>query len=360
MNQSRKLPLRKISGIILLTILSLLMRADTACGAVADKNQPGAARPKDAYKLEQGPLGVKVISEIVLKDSTRAKDLPVRIYYPYAKGPFPVIIFSHGAGGSKEGYAYLGHHWASHGYVCIHPSHADSVAMNRKKGREYSLRDAVREALTDPKAWRNRPKDISFIIDSLGEFEKEAPQLKGKMDRARIGVGGHSFGAYTSQLIGGAKIAAEQAGKTKNFRDSRVSAVLLISAQGPGQMGLATGSWDSMSLPMMDMTGSEDKGALGQSPEWRMEAFRSSPAGDKYHVFVEGATHGSFTGLVLKGRNRLTDAISGTDPKILDYTKIATTSFWDAYLKGDRKAKKYLQGNALEDYSSGAVSIDRR
>ena len=354
LNKTKDASQKKISVILFLAVLSMLIGADA--GYAQDK----AGQPENAYKLAEGPLSVRVISEIVLKDSTRNKEVPIRVYYPNAKGPSPVIIFSHGAGGSKEGYEYLGRHWASHGYVCIHPSHADSIAQNRTKGREYSLRDAVREALTDPEAWKNRPQDISFIIDSFNQIEKKAPGLKGKMDRARIGVGGHSFGAYTSQVIGGAKIFAGPAGEAYRLRDSRVGAALLISAQGVGQMGLQKGSWASMDLPIMDITGSEDKGALGQNPEWRMGPFNFSPAGDKYHVFVEGATHGSFTGLILRSRNRLTDAIAGTDPKILDYVKIASTVFWDAYLKGDKKAKEYLQGNGLKDFSSGAVAVDKR
>ena len=40
--------------------------------------------------------------------------------------PCPVIIFSHGLGGSRDGYEYLGRHWASHGYVSVHSTHIGS------------------------------------------------------------------------------------------------------------------------------------------------------------------------------------------------------------------------------------------
>ena len=35
------------------------------------------------------------------------------------KTPAPVVLFSHGLGGSREGSVYLGEHWAARGYVAL-------------------------------------------------------------------------------------------------------------------------------------------------------------------------------------------------------------------------------------------------
>jgi predicted dienelactone hydrolase len=44
-------------------------------------------------------------------DTARDRDVPVKIYYPATgAGPFPIIIFSHGLGGNREGYEYHGNH----------------------------------------------------------------------------------------------------------------------------------------------------------------------------------------------------------------------------------------------------------
>src|SRR5581483_9906365 len=60
-------------------------------------------------------------------DQKRDRKVPVKIYYPQTgSGPFPVIIFSHGLGGSRDGYEYLGRYWASHGYVSVHLQHLGS------------------------------------------------------------------------------------------------------------------------------------------------------------------------------------------------------------------------------------------
>ena len=38
----------------------------------------------------------------------------------------PLVVFSHGIGGSRRGYSYLGQHWASHGVASLHLQHIGS------------------------------------------------------------------------------------------------------------------------------------------------------------------------------------------------------------------------------------------
>src|SRR5207244_245525 len=123
-----------------------------------------------------GPDTVQVIEAITLHDGKRDKDVLLKIYAPASGGPFPVIIFSHGAGASKDAYGALGRFWASYGYVCIHPTHADSLALRGAAG----LRGLVGRTISDPEGWRNRVRDITFVLDSLGEIERKEPALKGK------------------------------------------------------------------------------------------------------------------------------------------------------------------------------------
>ncbi|MEQ1473624.1 MAG: hypothetical protein ABLQ96_07370, partial [Candidatus Acidiferrum sp.] len=145
----------------------------------------------DGYKMETGPLAVSEISGIVLHDAKRNKDLHVRVFYPVAAGKYPVIVFSHGAGGSRNCCDALTRHWATYGYITLQPTHDDSVAERRSGGDEVlRFPEAVRQALKTPALWESRPQDISFLLDSLPELQKRVVGLSGKIDANRIGVAG--------------------------------------------------------------------------------------------------------------------------------------------------------------------------
>jgi hypothetical protein len=60
-----------------------------------------------------GPYRVLTVEHIVLQDDAQHRNIPLKIYYPDAPGPFSVIVFSHGALASKDAYSGLGRYWAS-------------------------------------------------------------------------------------------------------------------------------------------------------------------------------------------------------------------------------------------------------
>jgi predicted dienelactone hydrolase len=139
--------------------------------------------------------------DIVLHDARRNKDLSVVACFPMqAVGPLPVIVFSHGAGASGRMVTALPRYWASHGYVVLCPTHADSASLSQereKKGEDgvggNGLRGVIGASLSDPKAWKDRASDVSFLLDSLSELGQKVPGLAGKIDPERVGVGGHSL-----------------------------------------------------------------------------------------------------------------------------------------------------------------------
>ena len=77
--------------------------------------------------------------------------------------------------------------------------------------------------------------------------------------------------------------------------------------------------------------------------------------GNKYHLFIQGANHMSFitARTVLATRGSQGEAI-------LDYTNSAALAFWDAYLKGDKDARVYLESDRLGKQSHNAVKLYRR
>src|SRR5713101_2146455 len=322
-----------------------------------------------AYKLADGPYAVETIDQTI-HDAKRNKDLPVRFLIPKSAGPFPVIVFSHGAGGSGQNYFPLTGFWATHGYVVIQPTHNDSIALRKEKGEQVpaSPRELVDEYRFNSDDWINRVRDITLIMDSLSDLEKRLPQLKGKMDQKRIGVGGHSYGAFSTQMIGGALLDMPNGPRAQSFSDDRPRALMLLSPQGKTQNGLTESSWKNMTRPTMSMTGSNDTGVMGQLASWREDPFTYSPPGDKYLVFIDGAFHMSFTGALAQADNSqlarrpmMARLVGRTDQKaVFDYVKIASVAFWDAYLKTDARAKAYLKSNSLIDYSRNSVKLSRK
>lgn len=316
---------------------------------------PPAANDPNGYELAPGPFTVSETADLVLHDAKGNKDLHVRIFYPNGPGRYPVIVFSHGAGGSQDCCEALTRHWASYGYVTIQPTHDDSAVRRRNTGEEnIHFMQAVRDALKKPALWESRPRDISFVLDSLPALADRVPGLVGRMDMERIGVGGHSMGSYTTEAIAGALIDLP-GHPDSSFADSRVKAVLCLSPQGPGQFGLKENSFDGISLPYIGMTGSLDSLGPVASPAWHKTPFERSQPGDKYHVFIQGANHMSFI-----SARTLAPGRAAQGESILGYTNSASLAFWDAYLKGDAGAKTYLQSDALEKSSHGAVKLSRR
>ena len=269
-----------------------------------------------------GWLHAASTADVLLHDSSRNHDIPVKIYYPSSgSASSPLIVFSHGFGGTKDGYEYLGNGWADAGYIVMLPTHigSDHEAFLRVGGKTARDPGAAFELQ------RERTADVSFILLSLDKIEQQVTDLRGKIDRTRIGVAGHSMGAGTAMLVGGAT-ASPPNGAMQSFRDERVKTIIAMSPQGAGEEGFGEHSWDHINIPVMMMSGTRDGGINGEPPSWRVQPFEHMPAGDKYQVTVEGAEHLSFS---IGFRFH---------PCIVR----ETTAFWDLYLKGDGSARSRI------------------
>jgi predicted dienelactone hydrolase len=83
------------------------------------------------------PAGQPEHRDTTITDAKRSRDIPIRIYLPGRAAPSPVVIFSHGLGGTRAGSEYLGDHWAQRGYVVVfvqHPGSDDSVWKDKPLG----------------------------------------------------------------------------------------------------------------------------------------------------------------------------------------------------------------------------------
>ncbi len=304
---------------------------------IEPKSVPAYARP--------GPFEVQTVT-YDWTDPARQRQVPVKVYYPErASGPLPVIIFSHGLGGSREGYQYLGGHWASHGYVSVHVQHPGSDETVWKglgiRAREEML-SALRRAMLDPRNALDRPRDVSFAIDQMAKLNGEDSRFRARLDMGRIGVAGHSFGAYTTLAVVG-QVGIGPLGRELSLADPRVQAAIPMSAPAPRRRDRLDQVYGKIRVPCLHMTGTLDDSPLGDTQvSERRIPFDHIVGADQYLLILNGGDH-----MVFSGHPRLRGS-GEKDQRFQQLIAACSTAFWDAYLKGDSQAKSFLAQNGFE------------
>ncbi len=283
-------------------------------------------------------------------DATRNRDVPVKIYYPAnANGPCPMIIFSHGLGGNREGYGYLGEYWAGDGYVAVHVQHHGSDdAVWRDAGVNGYV--AMEQAVADPQNAINRALDVTFAIDKMLALNKQAGSpLKGLIDPQEIGMAGHSFGAWTTLAVVGENVKAGM-----SFVDPRIKAAIAMSAPVVGGAAHAAGQFTDIKVPVFHMTGTLDDSPLGETKasERRIPYDQATVPGTCL-LILNGADHMTFSGHALR-------ALGKDDERFQALILAGSTAFWDAQLRGNKAAREWLYDGGFEKLLGGQGTFEKR
>lgn len=300
------------------------------------------------YKRAPGPHQVEVL-RLDWRDASRQRTVPVKIYHPAsAPGASPVILFSHGLGGTREAYEYLGRHWASHGYVSVHLQHAGSDdAVWRGSTRPM---ESMRGAVKDWKSALHRPLDARFALDELTKLNQANGPLKGRLDLARVGMSGHSFGGWTTLAVSGMSLGP---GGAASLADPRIKAAIAMSA--PANRLNADQVYAGIKIPIYHLTGTADNSPLNETkPEDRRIPFDHIQNAEEYLLTFNGGDHMVFSGRSGLRGNR------AKDPVFHDLIRMSTTAFWDAYLKGDAAAKTWLAGGGFEQALGREGTFEQR
>ena len=268
------------------------------------------------------------------KDAKRNRDLPVKIYYPVTEDKvWPVIIFSHGLGGSRDGYEYLGRYWAGRGYVCVHLQHLGSDDAVWRQSSQ--IMKSMKEAAANVENAVNRPLDVSFAIDQLEILNREAAPLKGKLDLTRIGVAGHSFGGFTVMAVIG-QVFVTKTGNEFTLADKRIKAAIAMSAPVPRNADLKK-SFGSIMIPCLHMTGTLDESLVSDvKPAERRLPYDNISGAEQYLLTLNGGDHMVFAGVrINKDRGK-------KDPIFHELICQVTTAFWEATIQNNVPARDWL------------------
>ena len=274
-----------------------------------------------------GPYRVTTAEEI-WHDAARNRDVPVLIYSTQdAPGPLPVVLFSHGLGGSDRAGEHWGRQWASWGIVSVHMQHhgSDNEAVRNATGTPMQR---MRSAATAEQLIA-RGEDVKFVVSEIARRAASGDPALAHVDPAAIGLSGHSFGAQTTLAAAG-----EQFEKTSvTLTEPRLRAFIAFcpSALDENQLDF---QFSQIKAPFLSLTGSRDQANVNRlvTPANRVLPFEHMAPGQKYLLFMDTATHMSFSGQQLS-------ALAAAAPNAPDQNHIdpviyaVTTAFWFAYLE---------------------------
>ncbi len=335
MNMKPMLEPARLSRCALGLLLVLATGRASAVSAYDPLAVPGHAKPATLY--------------LTVHDSARERDIPLRVYLPTAKAPAPVVIFSHGLGGSREGSVFLGEHWAARGYVAVflqHPGSDTSVWQ----GKPLTERMAALRAAASLENFLLRVKDVPAVLDQLERWNgTKRHALAGRLDLQHVGMSGHSFGAVTTQAASGQAFGRGY----PLFTDPRIKAAIAFSPSAPHR-GTPEQAFGSVKIPWMLMTGTKDIAPIGDVDlESRLAVFPVLPPGGKYELVLFGAEHSAFTDRALPGDRE------ARNPNHHRAILALSTAFWDAWLRDDPAAKAWLDSTGGRGPASVLEPKDR-
>lgn len=242
------------------------------------------------------PNAAPRIEDFEWVDGARQRPVPVRVYHPTGPVPAagtPLMVFSHGIGGSRRSFSWLGLHAARHGVTALHLQH---VGSDRQLwgGNPLTVIGRLHGAAQDSEALA-RAQDLRFALDQwLGSASGA------QTDRQRIVAAGHSYGANTAMLVGGARV--QRGGQGLDLRDERIAAAVLLSAPpfyGEDDLGAIVGP---IGLPTLHITSTEDVIRIPgywSTPADRLAVYQAMGGPSKCLAMFQGGEHSMFSDRVL-------------------------------------------------------------
>jgi predicted dienelactone hydrolase len=276
-----------------------------------------------AAALEQ-TLGLADQTQIQTKDflwvdAERAREVPVRVYLPrQVSANKPMVVVSHGIGGSRFGYSYIGKHLAGLGHAVMHVQHVGSD--HRLWGGNPLLMVTRLQEAASPTEAVQRVLDVQFALD----------QLQGQglaVDTSKVIGVGHSYGANTMLILAGAAVGSvntfaqgdpADTGLSKKLtlglagaglQDRRLVAVVILSAPPFYGQGNEANILRPITLPNLHITAANDEikvPGFYSPPQDRIRIYEAMGASTAKAlvVFKEGS-HSMFTDRLRTGGDSL-------------------------------------------------------
>jgi predicted dienelactone hydrolase len=303
---------------------------------------------------------------------------PVELYLPQRYGGqpnppqgFPVVIISHGLGGTRNSYTYLANYLASGGIAVAALEHAGSndqqlVAL---------LEGRTAEIVPDEEFFR-RPQDVSLTINALERARSSNPTLFSRLDLNRLGVVGQSFGGYTALALAGAPFDQARLGEYcppnaltfnpsillqcqamrlgdpgQQLADARVKSIFIMNPIGSVLFGPS--GYHQIQLPMMMVSSAADTVAPAFPEQIQPSTWRGRP--DHYLLLLNLGTHFSVVGDIALADQPLAipPALIGPRPDLAQsYMQVLGLAYFKLTLSQDERFRPVVQAAFVEALSS--------
>jgi predicted dienelactone hydrolase len=305
---------------------------------------------------------------------------PVQVYLPEVQPGrrgrptqgFPLVVISHGLGGTSDSFAYLAEYLATGGIAVAAIEHAGSNDQQL-----YALLAGQSGTVVQDEEFLRRPRDVSLTLNTLNRLNESPSPLRRQLDLSRVGVLGQSFGGYTALALAGATfdtagLAAACPPSTLSFNpslllqcqaaglgdlgtslgDPRVGAIFIMNPIGSALFG-KTG-YGQVEVPVMIVGGTADTIAPA-FPE-QLEPFTWLTTPERYLLLISQGTHFSTIGDVATGDQPvpIPPQIIGPQPELVwAYMQVLGLAYFKLTLEDDQRFQPALSAAfvaALEVY----------
>lgn len=294
-----------------------------------------------AISPDTEPMPIAIVRGEWFDEKRHNRKIAYKTYCPAEETDktYPVILWSHGLGGSRDGAGFISRFIASHGYIVIHIQHAgtDSTLWEGKAGHPW---DVIRATHIPRSATLQRFKDVPFVLSKLQSLD-----IAEAMDLTRIGMSGHSFGAMTTQVMAGQRRGYGR--RQYSLYEPQFKAGIVYSPV-PFQKKKNHAPEDfygGIKIPLLMMTGTDDASPIENfRAQDRLEVFNHSGGSNQHLLILNDGDHMVYSG----SRGKLE-----VNPKRASHEniiKILSLAFWDAYLKSDKDAKTWLSHEGVKNW----------
>ena len=289
-----------------------------------------------------GPYPVEVRTTEA-HDTARDRRFPVEIWHPGQPGP--LIVYSHASGLHRRAATFLTRHLASHGYLVAALDHSEVVAPELRRPDAETPEHRARRI---EEVVGSRVPDIQFLVGFLGDAD-------------RVGLVGHSFGGW-------AVLATPEV-------DARVASVVALAPGGgePGRPGLLPLTLDfrwGREVPALYLVGDAD---VPTPPEDVCRLFDRTPSAKRIFVLRDadhqhflddvGAVHEAARAMEFPPEARwITESMRPiselcTEADAHAFTRGLTLAHFDATLRGDEAAERFLAADAPAALAARGIEL---